>query len=124
MNLVDSCGWLEYFADGPNADFFAAPIGKVGVLLVPTICVVEVFRRMLQQLGEDAALEAAGTMRNGHIADLDVPTAISAGRIGPDLGLSLADSIIVATAMAFGAEIWTQDADFARIPGVKYAKRK
>ena len=23
MNLVDSCGWLEYFADGPKADFYA-----------------------------------------------------------------------------------------------------
>jgi len=28
MNVVDSSGWLEYFADGPNADFFAAAIEK------------------------------------------------------------------------------------------------
>jgi hypothetical protein len=26
MNVVDSSAWLEYFANGPNASFFAKPI--------------------------------------------------------------------------------------------------
>ena len=41
-NVVDSSGWLEYFADGPNADFFEAPVEDASSLVVPTISVYEV----------------------------------------------------------------------------------
>ena len=70
MNVVDSSGWLEYFADGANADFFAPPIQKVTELVVPTISLYEVFRRVHQQRGEDSALHAVATMLQGSVADL------------------------------------------------------
>lgn len=82
VNLVDSCGWLEYLADGPNADFFAGPLEKAARLLVPTICIAEVFKRLLQQKGEDAALHVAALMQQGNVVDLDSALAIEAARLG------------------------------------------
>jgi hypothetical protein len=45
MNLADSSAWLEYFAVGPNASYFAEIIEKIAELLVPTLCLYEVFKR-------------------------------------------------------------------------------
>lgn len=124
MNVVDSCGWLEYFADGPNASFFAAPIEKVENLVVPSICILEVFKRVLQQRNENAALDAAAVMRRGLVVDLNSSIAISAAKTSVDLNLPLADSVILATARAHDAVVWTQDADFERISGVKFIARR
>lgn len=120
MNLVDSCGWLEYFADGPNADFYAPALEDRGSLLVPTICLLEVFKRVLQQRGEDAALQAAAAMHQGLIAPLDARLALKAAKISSDLKLPLADSVILATARAYDSVIWTQDAHFRGYEGVRY----
>ena len=49
MNVVDSSGWLEYFANGSNADFFAPAITDEPHLIVPTICMFEVFKRLCVQ---------------------------------------------------------------------------
>lgn len=124
MNVVDCCGWLEYFADGPNAGFFARPIEDVGNLFVPTLCVLEVFKRALNERGEQAAIRAATRMQRGAVADLDSSIAISAARIGARTKLSLADSVILATARAYKAVLWTQDAHFKGIEGVKYKARR
>ncbi len=123
MNLVDSSGWLEYFADGPNAGFFASPIRSTKDLIVPTISVAEVFKRVLQQRNEGAALEATALIQQGRIVDLDTVTAIKAAKLGVRLRLPMADSLILATAHLYQATLWTQDSDFEGIPGVKY-KRK
>jgi len=120
MNLVDSCGWLEYFADGPKADFYAPALEDPGSLLVPTICLLEVFKRVLQQRGEDAALQAAAAMHQGLIVPLDARLALAAARISSDLHLPLADSVILATARAHASHIWTQDAHFQGLEGVRY----
>lgn len=120
MNLVDSSGWLEYFADGPNADVFAKPILDAAELIVPTISITEVFKRMNLQRGEEAALIAVTAMRRGRVIDLTSQLAVSAAQLGIELKLALADSIILATARAQDATIWTQDADFEAIEGVRY----
>lgn len=124
MNVVDSSGWLEYFADGPNAGFFARPIEDAERLVVPTISILEVFKRILQQRTESYALEAAALMQQGVVADLNSSLALSAARLSVDLRLPLADSVILATARAYHAELWTQDADFKAIKGVKYTPSK
>lgn len=124
MNVVDSSGWLEYFADGPNASVFAAPIEDTDRLIVPSILLVEVFRRLYQQRGETIALRAISSMRRGRVVDLDFPLAASAGKLGVDQKLPLADSIILTTARAFGATLWTQDADFDGIADVRYFPKK
>lgn len=120
MNVVDSSGWLEYFADGPNADFFAEPIEAVGALIVPVVSVYEVFKRVLQQRGEQAALDAVALMQQGRVSDLSAPLALSAARLSLNHRLPMADSLILATARHFDATLWTQDADFMGIEGVRY----
>ena len=124
MNLVDSCGWLEYFADGPNAGFFGTAIEDVDQLLVPTICLLEVFKRVFQQAGEAAALQAVPNMQEGRVVQLDTATALAAARISAETKLPLADSVILATARAHDAVLWTQDADFEAVPGVKYRAKR
>lgn len=124
MNVVDSTAWLEYFADGPNADFFAGAIEATGELLVPAISLYEVFKRVLQQRGEDAALQAVALMQQGQVVDLTSPLALSAARLGQENRLPLADSVIYATALSHDATLWTQDADFEGLPGVRYAAKQ
>ena len=124
MNVVDSSVWLEYFANGPNAGFFAPAVEATDKLLVPTICLLEVFKRVLQQRDEGAALRVAVQMQQGKVVDLDSSLALSAAKISLDTKLPLADSVILATARAYGAVIWTQDADFAKVKGVKYAAKQ
>ena len=124
MNLVDSCGWLEYLADGPNAGFFAASLENQEKLLVPTICITEVFKRVLQQRGEDAALQAAALMQQGQVVELDSAIAIEAARLGYRHNVPLADGIILATAYMHKAVIWTQDSDFKVLKDVKYKEKQ
>ena len=123
MNVVDSSGWLEYFADGPAADFFAPAIEDVEHLVVPTICILEVFKRVLQQRGEGEALQAAALMQQGAVEELDAPLALAAGKLGAELRLPLADAVILATARQRGAVLWTQDADFEGLESVRYLPR-
>lgn len=120
MNLIDSSGWLEYFADGPNAAFFATPIKKTGELVVPSVCLYEVFKRIHHQRGENAALQAISIMHAGQIVDMDAELALLAAKFSLELKLPMADSIIYASGYATNAVIWTQDADFADLAGVQY----
>ncbi len=124
MNIVDSCGWLEYFADGPNAGFFSHPIEDTKHLIVPSICIFEVFKRVYQERGENAALQAIALMHQGEVALLDDNCALSAAKCSIDYKIPMADSIILSTAQLKKAVIWTQDADFKNIDGVKYIKAR
>jgi toxin FitB len=124
MNLVDSCGWLEYFADGSNAAFFAPAIENTGDLIVPTISILEVFKRVLQQKGEDAALQVTALMQQGLVIDLDSGIAVNAAKISHDMKLPLADAVIVATSRIHSAVIWTQDSDLKGIEGVKFVNKR
>ncbi len=120
MNLIDSSAWLEYFAAGPSARFVAAAIENVDELLVPTIVLVEVTRRVMQQRDEDAALQVAAVLHQGQVVTLDSAIALSAAHFGVEYKLPLADSIIFATAKHRSATLWTFDADFKGLPSVKY----
>ena len=124
MNLVDSSAWLEYLADGPNAGYFASAIEAPDDLIVPTISLYEVFKRVLQQRSESDALQAVALMGQGEVVDLDGALALTAARLGVDSKLPLADSIILATARRYGATLWTQDADFDGLPDVRYRRRE
>jgi predicted nucleic acid-binding protein len=124
VNVVDSSGWLEYLADGPNADYFANTILATADLLVPTLSLYEVFKRVLQQRGEDDALQAVALMQQGMIVELSVSLALSAARISLHDKVPMADSIMLATARAYGATLWSQDSDFENIAGVRYTAKK
>jgi predicted nucleic acid-binding protein len=123
MNLVDSSGWLEYFADGRNARFFAPALEDTENLIVSAINIYEVFKRVLQQRGEDAALQAVALMQQANIADVTLPIAMDAANLSAEMKLPMADSLIFATARAYGATLWTQDADLDDLPGVKFTKK-
>ena len=120
MNVVDSSAWLEYFADGPNASLFARPIEAARTLLVPTLSLFEVFKRVSQQRDEDEALRAVAVMEQGKVVDLDLATALEAARLSIQHRIAMADSVMLATAQRHRATLWTQDADLDGLPGVKY----
>ena len=124
MNVVDSSGWLEYFADGSNADFFAPAITDEANLVVPTICMFEVFKRLSQQRGKEAALQAMGMLYRGRLAALNDEIALQAALLSLDHKLPLANNVILATARFGQATLWTQDEHFKGLPGVEYIEKK
>ena len=124
MNVVDSSAWLEYFANGPNAPFFAEAIEDTGRLVVPTLVLYEVFKRVLQQTGESKALHVIATMQQGTVVDLNSTLALSAAKISIEHRMPMADSVIFATARSYDATLWTQDEDFKELDGVRYQKKR
>ena len=123
MNLVDSSGWLEYFGSGKNAHFFAPALRETDALVVPNLCIYEVFKRILAQRGEEDALQAIGIMSLGTVADVTREIAVDAAAISHTRNLAMADSIILATARAHDATLWTQEANFSELEGVRYIKK-
>ena len=122
MNVVDSSAWLEYLAAGPNAAFFADAIENVSELVVPTISIYEVFKRIVQQRSENEALQVVAVMQQGRVSEMDSTVALSAARISIDHRLPMADSVMLATARLNNATLWTQDAHFEGLPQVKYKR--
>lgn len=120
MNVVDSSGWLEFFADGPNAEAFAPPLADRAALIVPSISIYEVFKVVLRQRGEDAALQVAALMQQGMVVDLSPSLAMVAAKTSFELALPMADSIILVTSRLHNAVLWTQDEHFEGLSDVRY----
>jgi predicted nucleic acid-binding protein len=124
VNVVDSSAWLEYFADGPNAGFFAAAIEDSKRLVVPSVCLYEVFKSVLRQAGKKEALEKTAAMRQGKVAELTASLAIQAASLTLKHHLAMADSIVLATARIQDAVLWTQDSDFENLSAVKFRRKR
>jgi predicted nucleic acid-binding protein len=124
MNVVDSSAWLEYFAGGPNADYFAKAIEDVGRLVVPSITIYEVFKKVLLEKGEESALQVVAQMKTGHLVEIEEDLAIDAARLSVSYKLPMADSFILATARSHDAWVWTQDVDFKGLDKVNFRARK
>jgi predicted nucleic acid-binding protein len=123
VNVVDSSGWIEYLSGGPNAGFFAEPIESSEPLLVLVLSLFEVYRHMLRNTDREEALRVVAAMRRGRVVDLDDGLALDAAELSVERGLAMADSLLLATAEAHGADFWTQDADFDGMAGVRYRAR-
>ena len=123
MNVVDSSGWLEYFAEGEQAGFFAPAIEDTDNLLVPVICIYEVFKKVLQNQGQALAEFRAADLLKGTVIDLTASLAMSAATLSAELKLPMADGIILATARAHDATLWTQDEHFKELEGVRYIEK-
>ena len=124
QNVVDSSGWIEYFADGPNAEFFEAAILDASSLVVPSISIYEVFKRLLREPnGEEAALHVVASMQRGRVANLDAELALDAAKTSFETKLPMPYSVILATVRAYAATLWTQDADFEGMADVRYVER-
>ncbi len=124
MNVVDSCGWLEYIANEGNAPFFKPAILDLERLIVPTICLYEVYKRMAVQRGQEAALQSVGVLYRGIVVDITSELALEAANLSIEYKLPMADSLILATARAHDATLWTQDEHFKDIEGVQYIEKK
>ena len=124
MNIIDSSGWLEYFADGENAGFFAPAIEDIENLIVPVVSVYEVFKRIILLEGIDVAELRIADLYKGQQVDLTAPLALSAAQLSVEHKLPMADSFMLATARAYDAVFWTQDEHFKNIPGVKFIAKK
>ncbi len=120
MNIIDSSGWLEYFTDGPNADHFSVPLQDPDTLIVPVITIYEVFKVVLHEVGENKALQCIAAMQKGTVVDLTAEIAMNASRLSLQHNLPMADSIIFAVAKVYKCTLWTQEADFENLPGVKF----
>ncbi len=120
MNLVDTSGWMEYFFEGKNASFFSSPIEDIAELIVPAVCLYEVFKKVNQAAGEARALQAVAQMKQGRMVEVSEEIALQAALLSLRHKLAMADSLIYATAQMEQAQIWTQDADFEGLAGVRY----
>lgn len=123
MNVVDTSGWLEYFAESANASFFAPAIEDSEHLIVPVICIYEVFKKVLQSQGQAIAEVQVADLVKGNVVDLDASLAMSAAMLSAELKLPMADSIILAVAREHNATLWTQDEHFKGLPGVEYIEK-
>lgn len=123
MNVVDTSGWLEYFAGSANASFFAPAIEDTEHLIVPVICIYEVFKKVLQSQGQATAEVQVADLVKGNVVDLDASLAMSAAMLSAELKLPMADSIILAVAREHNATLWTQDEHFKGLSGVQYVEK-
>ena len=123
MTIIDSCGWLEYFANGANADFFSTPIKENSEIIVPTVILYEIWKKISRERGEDKAIELVAQLKRYRIIPLDEELSISAAKVSSENNFAMADSIIYATARAQNATLWTQDEHFKGIEGVEYIEK-
>ena len=123
MNLVDSSGWLEYFINGKNVEYFVPVIENTSELIVSVINLYEVYKKILSEKDDNAAIQAIALMQQPNVVGVTEPISILAARLSIDLKIPMADSIIYATAKMHNAIIWTQDSDFKNLEGVKYFRK-
>lgn len=120
MNVVDSSCWLEYFSGSEVGERVSSIIEDVGNLVVPTITLYEVFKKVLVERDEDSAILAIAHMKQGTVVDLDSSVAILAAKLGKEHRLAMADSVIYATCKKYEATLWTQDRHFKDLASVRY----
>ncbi|MEW6655003.1 MAG: type II toxin-antitoxin system VapC family toxin [Bacteroidota bacterium] len=123
MNLVDSSGWLEYLADGKNAKFFAPVIENTDELIVSSINIYEVYKKVLVEKDENTAIQVVGLMQQAKIVDVTPSIAIQAAKFSHEFKIPMADTLIYTTARMNDSVVWTQDIDFKNLDGVKYIKK-
>ena len=120
MNIVDTSGWLEYFADSPLAENYAAAIENTDDLLVPSIVLYEVFKKISLAFDENKAFQAIAQLKQGRVLAVDEAIALYAGKVSIEKKLPMADALIYASAILHRATIFTQDAHFEGLPQVRY----
>ena len=120
MILLDSSVWVEILTRGPRADEFRAYLDEAEEVLVPSIVLYEVFKRLRRDAREEAATLGAARLQACTVVALDDQLAMEAADASLERGLPMADAIIYATARAYSARLITGDAHFANVPGVQY----
>jgi predicted nucleic acid-binding protein len=122
--VLDSSGWIEFFADGPHAEEFATRLRQPANVLTPTVAIYEVYKWLKRERSEDVALEAVATMKKTRIVDLTEEIALVAADLSLAHGLAMADSMMLAFASIHRAELVTTDSGFDKVPGVTVFSKK
>ena len=120
MNIVDSSCWIEYFMNSEIGANVALVIENPSELVVPTITLYEVYKKLLAEKGEEYALDVVSYMQTGKVIELNADLSLSAAQISRDHKLSMADSIIYATSLRYPATIFSCDKHFKDIPDIRY----
>jgi predicted nucleic acid-binding protein len=123
MIIIDTSGWLEYFTGGPNSNLFSTAIKNNPKIIIPTIILYELWKKISREKGEDKAIELVAQLKRYDIIPLDESLSISAAKISNDYKIPMADSIIYATAKKYNATLWTLDSDFKDLNDVKYIEK-
>ena len=118
--VIDSSGWIHYFLNGPAVARYAKVIQKLGRIVTPAIVVYEVYKTIKHSSNESLASDAVEALQHTMIIPLDSHLACSAADISLDCRLSMADSIVYATARKYDIPLYTSDADFKNLPNIKY----
>ena len=124
LTVVDSSGWIEFFTDGPQANAFADAIEASSQLIVPSLSLLEVFKWVLREHGESAAIQATALMQRGHVVELSAQLALEAAQLGLAHNLPMAGSVILATARQHKARLLTMDSDLAELSDVVWIPEK
>lgn len=124
MIVVDSCGWIEVFADGPLADAFFPHLRDLRMVITPTIVVYEVYKKLKQTTSEDDALSALTVVQRTRVVPLSVEISLTAADLAIQYGLSMADAIVLATGYLMDADVVTSDSAFENLPRVTYFSKR
>lgn len=120
MTLVDSFGWIEFFTDGPLAGEYAKYLQRPSEVIVPTIVLYEVYKKIKSAKSEEVALIAVATMQNAQIVPLTEELSLSAADVSLSHRLAMADAIVYASALQEDAKVVTSDKDLKDLPHVIY----
>jgi len=124
MNVVDSSCWLEYFSGSKTGEQIAPILENVEKLVVPSIWIYEVIKKLLVEVDEDRAIFAAAHMKQGDVVELDSDLAMYAAKVGKEFRLAtMAERIIYATAKKYNARLYTQDKHFRELDNVEYFEK-
>ena len=118
MILVDSYGWIEYFADGPLSHKYQKYLTNPKDVVTPVIVIYEVYKKIKRERGERAALEALAHITRTNIIAPDETLALKAADVSLDFKLPMADAIVYATGIIRNCEVVTSDPHFKGLPKV------
>lgn len=124
MTLIDSFGWIEFFTEGPLAEKYAKYLQKPSEVIVPTVVLYEVYKKIKKEKSEEIALVAIATMQNARIVPLTEELSLSAADASLSHRLAMADAIVYASALQEGATVVTSDEDLKNLPHVIYFSKK
>ena len=124
MIVIDSSGWIEFFADGPYAGEFASRLRNTTKVLTPTIAIYEVYKWIKRERSEEDALQAIAAMKRTRILEVTEELALTAADLSLSHGLAMADSMMLAAARTNNAELVTTDAGFEGIDRVTIFTKK
>ncbi len=117
--LVDSSGWLEFLtADTKAAQFEAYLVNPNNELIVPTIVLYEVRKKLLVGQLKTAEDWFVSEALRHTVVPLDETIAIDAAATSQRFRVAMADAIIYTTAVAENAQLITGDSHFANLPNV------